>query len=387
MLAPLAHDPRRRRGLLLAAAVVLLGTALRFAIAKLGHNFDLDSYRLVADIMRDRGTVYAETERYNYGPVWFWLLHLFDTLGRALDTPQIFRGAIIATLTAADLACAAVLWRRFGGLVAAAFFLNPVSIIITGYHNQFDTLAIAVGVLGLVWFEARSCDHRMVRLVPPLLVLGLSLSIKHVLFMVPLWLTFGQSGLRRRLLVLLLPPAVFALGFVPYLEAWDGIRAHVFEYEPFANGLYTGAAPDVIQSVLSPTAFLVVGLAAVGWFHRDLPPFQQLLHYLPSLICFAPAIANQYLAIPMLAVIALMNVGFAVYAFIATVLLMARADGLHWQWLSDLFGPGVDGFGIYTLPATLMLAGVGLLLWPKLVRPRGASSSTASSTSSKPPRL
>ena len=50
--------------------VVVLGVALRLWMATLGHNWDLASYQTVAQIVDAGGNVYAETERYNYGPLW-----------------------------------------------------------------------------------------------------------------------------------------------------------------------------------------------------------------------------------------------------------------------------------------------------------------------------
>ena len=60
--------------------IIALGLDLRMGAAVLGHNFDIESWYIVADIMRHGGNVYAETGRYNYGPVWFFILHVLDVL-------------------------------------------------------------------------------------------------------------------------------------------------------------------------------------------------------------------------------------------------------------------------------------------------------------------
>jgi len=44
-------------------------------------------------------------------------------------------------LSLVDLGIFFVLWKKFGRPAAALFFLNPISVIITGYQSQFDNLA------------------------------------------------------------------------------------------------------------------------------------------------------------------------------------------------------------------------------------------------------
>src|SRR5258708_36698521 len=59
-----------------AAFTILLlsGIALRVYIATFGHNSDLESYEIVADLVARGKSVYANTTRYNYGPIWFCFL-------------------------------------------------------------------------------------------------------------------------------------------------------------------------------------------------------------------------------------------------------------------------------------------------------------------------
>src|SRR5690242_21187014 len=68
------------RSVIIFAAVLIIGTAARFWVARHGHNFDLNSYNIVASITDRGGNVYVETHRYNYGPIWFELLHLFSMI-------------------------------------------------------------------------------------------------------------------------------------------------------------------------------------------------------------------------------------------------------------------------------------------------------------------
>ena len=194
--------------------VLLTGLAARFWVATCGHNFDFDSYRIVADLMAQGKNVYASTDRYCYGPGWFTVIHLLDAL--AGHRADIFRWLLIGFLSAADVAIALMLWRQFGLLAAAFFFLNPVSIIITGYHNQFDNVAICLGLLAVIRFGDDFEKPLSGRKWSALLLLGLSLTTKHVFFMFPFWLAVKQRGLLQKCLIVAVPTVIFLASFLPY---------------------------------------------------------------------------------------------------------------------------------------------------------------------------
>ena len=125
--------------------VVIAGIALRLLVATCGHNYDMDSSRIAADIVDRGGNVYAGTERYNYGPIWFHILHALNLLAGHNETA--FRYLVTGFLSLVDVGIFSILWRKFGKLAASLFFLNPVSVIITGYDCQFDNCAILLGLL------------------------------------------------------------------------------------------------------------------------------------------------------------------------------------------------------------------------------------------------
>ena len=92
--------------------VILAGTLLRLAIAQRGYNFDIASYRIVADIMANDGNVYQETQRYNYGPVWFYILSFIDTLPFPMSDPLLsLRWKVTGFLSIIDIAIATCLYR------------------------------------------------------------------------------------------------------------------------------------------------------------------------------------------------------------------------------------------------------------------------------------
>jgi hypothetical protein len=349
---------RRRHALL---ACVLLGVALRFAAASFGSNYDFESYGIVSRIVDHGGNVYALTDRFNYAPLFAWVLGLLRWVAGGNET--VFRGLVIALLTAADLTTARILLRLRGPRVAALFFLNPVSILITGFHNQFDTIAIAAGLAAAASLSASDRAPRARALGG----LALSLAIKHVFFLLPLWWALRTRDARARLLYLVVPVGLFALTFLPYLPAGEaGIRTNVIEYASRENApLLSVIAPFASASGLARLLFLVaLALGGLAW--RNAPPVEQALRYLLVLVCCTPAMANQYLAIAMPAIVVFWNRWFAAYTVLATAIIVASTDGLHSSVLGSRLTEWLASPSGYQAAACLLAIGIA---WP-LVRER-----------------
>ena len=105
--------PGRSALLAVAALVVGAGARLYFADSFYG-NFDQTSFEIVARIMRREGNVFAETERYNYSPIWSYCLlvlnHVAETSGlqfhfvvRAFGTVVDVADALVVGLLSARL--------------------------------------------------------------------------------------------------------------------------------------------------------------------------------------------------------------------------------------------------------------------------------------------
>lgn len=361
------YNTRTVRWVLLTG-VVVIGVIVRFLAMARGYNFDFESYKIVGDIMVNGGNVYAETTRYNYGPIWFTILGIFREVGSLFANPDIiFRSLIVGLLTAVDLAIALVLKKRFGVWAFVLFFLNPVSIIISGYHNQFDSIAILIGLLGLAVYEKANPDKLDRNHVYAALLIGLSLMTKHIFFFLPVWLFLRAKTLRTKLFILFAPVALFALAFLPFWpNGHQGIIQNVFLYKSFANAplLHSFVSPG-IQALVSPAVVLFIALLFVGFLTRKLPPVVAGLWYLITLVAFSPAIANQYLAIAMPAVIVLGPIFFLPFIGFATILLaLTSQEGLYIVRFIDNIPLALlpyvnpDGFrGEYNLMITCLFLG------------------------------
>ena len=80
------------------------GLLLRILMAILGHNFDLESYEIVADIILEGKSVYANTTRYNYGPIWAYILAALKLLASiGAYNQKLFHVYIVICLFAAEV--------------------------------------------------------------------------------------------------------------------------------------------------------------------------------------------------------------------------------------------------------------------------------------------
>jgi hypothetical protein len=348
----------RIRNALLAVLIVIIGIFFRILAAQRGHNFDVDSYLIVANIVSNGGNVYQETSRYNYGPIWFHILYFIDLCHiDGIAWTSNFRLKIALFLTAVDLGIFLFLWRHYSLKIGAIFLLNPISIIITGYHSQFDNLAILLGFFA-AYFYMRS-DSRPAK-IGSLVLLGLSLSTKHLLFLFPIWLAFKQKQKITALLVILIPYAIFITGFLPYLpEGAQGIIKNVLFYKSFNNAPFWAIfSPNVIYTFVPRTLLMILALLVVGFLVRRRTVLECLHIYLIALVVFSSAIANQYLAIPIASISVFWNWGYAAYSAIGLLYLAVAQDGLHLDFLREIFN-WKGGYGYYIL--TFLLT-VGFLM-------------------------
>jgi hypothetical protein len=331
--------------------ILAIGIALRLVMPMRGSNFDMESYRIVADIVAKGGDVYSETSRYNYGPIWFHILHALDALPWTVgDKLTALHWKVACFLTLVDVGICLSLFRRYGVTVAALFFLNPISIMITGYHSQFENFAILLGIVSVGMLDREKGTKWI---WGGLIVLGLSLSVKHILFLFPLWLAFKQKCWSRKLLFVGVPYAIFLGGFSFYLPRdAHQILKNVFLYRSWNNApLWTDLAPGFVRHFVPSFALFVATMLILGLLWRPLRAIESLHFYLISLVAFSSAIANQYLAICIPSIATQWNWAYGIYTFIGTAFLLVDHDGLHLHNLQNVLRwDGKYGYDIVVLP-------------------------------------
>jgi hypothetical protein len=316
-------------------AVLVAGVVARLLVATCGHDFDMDSWQIVANIA-DRGeNVYASTDRYNFAPGWFHILHALNLL--AGHNPTAFRYLVAGFLSLGDAGIFFILWRRFGKAAGCWFFLNPISVIITGYQCNFDNLAILSGLVAVLLMGDEFDQPLGRRKLLGLFVLGLSLVIKHVFFAFPFWLAVKQKGMLQKLGVILVPIFIFALSFVPYWhEGSQGIIQNVFLYRSFTNEFfYRMFVPMGVQYMFNSQMVWFFLLVIFAYIYRQKNTVEFLLLYTCVLVAASPANINEYLAIPGPFVATHLNPFTILYTAFGTLHLLVDFNGLHLTGLSQ----------------------------------------------------
>lgn len=308
-----AMGARRKR---LLAGAMLASVLFKIGLASLGHNYDVDTWRLLGNLVERGLSVYANTDRNNWGPVWAWLVSGFGRLAGPA-TGEVFHMWTAAFLAAVDILMALVIAEAYSWVAAMVFILSPIGLIISGLHSQFDNLAVLLALFA--WLSIRSGKPRIAMLLASSVELGLSLTVKHVFFLFPVWLLFWRplGKLRHRILYMGIAYGLFAGSFLPW---WGdpvsraGIVGSVFGYSSVYGQSWLGYAIEVFMPIASFDAFLkwipVFGGLKALWMvlmmgggmalairgTRDLFIFYVMLLYASS-----PALAGQYAAIPMVA--------------------------------------------------------------------------------------
>lgn len=326
---------RKNLKLLIIIGVILLGSFLRIYLAyySLG-NFDMESFEIVANLVLKGKNVYANTYRYNYSPIWFLALGFFKKLSNL--TLMSFSFIIRYFLTIVDLASLYILYKITKlkkisfDKVAVYFFLNPISIILTGHHGQFENLTIFFILLG-VWLYYKT--HKV---KPSWLFLTFAGIIKHLVFnQIIIFLTCSLKDKKRIILFFLTSVFLFLITFLPYWhEGKQGIINNVFFYRSTGR-LGDYGVPNILERLKIPE-FLIV------WYKNLFYPIYFLFPLLLSskklirnlllgmlfFLIFAPGFALQYTVLPIALGSLRTGTGLIVYTLITSFYLMGHGAEL-----------------------------------------------------------
>lgn len=201
-----ARLARVRRPWLWAAAVAVVVRIVPAALplpATALVRWDMESYRLVAAAVAHHRDVYDLPGRYPYLPLHLYLLAGAGWLAKHTGLP--FEFAVKLPAIAADASLAAmVAWaaaaqgRRYSApALAMVYALNPLSLLVTAYHGQFDAIPAAL----LIGSRAVLAVHPR-RWTAPLagLLLGLAVAEKTWPALVAPLLLVRIRGVRQQVL-------------------------------------------------------------------------------------------------------------------------------------------------------------------------------------------
>jgi hypothetical protein len=258
-----------------------------------------------------------------------------------------FRLLVVASLAVGDVAIALLLRRRYGSLVACAFVLNPISIVVSGSYNQRDNLGILGVMLAVALWDREPGPRPPWRALGGAAVMGLGLSMKHTMLLFPAWVAARRRDPLTRAVMFVVPFAVFAATFLPHVlsleAAWGAVeRAFLVPTKArpgllkYGSWLGTGGA----ESVLALAAWLAATLG-VGWSLRHGDHATLVSVYLLVSVAFAPGVAGQHLMLLAIPACVTMDPLLLVASALSTLFLLQNADGprLELAWI-DFFRLG-----------------------------------------------
>lgn len=367
--APISSvQPRVLVQRLLVLGVLGLGVRCFLALISIGSN-DMVTWREFALGITSTsvGTLYDEHQYFNHPPlmgffasaahvVSEWSQIRFDYLFKA---PMILADAVTALLL---YRC----WRREGeqraALAFALFCWNPVSILITAYHGNTDSLCAGLALLAAVLM-----DSRRVALAGLALAAAINVKLIPILLILPIW---SCVRTRREALVF---GAVLSLGvipFVPYLVGhWPGFYKHVLAYRssPMTWGftfvmyklsylhVFIGKAFRSIARFWTTYGFYAVlalpaALAVVQRLRRPWSAVQLAAFTMLGFLAIAPGWGVQYLVYPVALVFAV-SLRHALAYVVVNGLLAFAIYALLWTGdvplFSDFFKAGLPLDALY----------------------------------------
>lgn len=384
----LAARKRPFRWLLLIALLLRLVPML---VLPVGAGYDIESYQLVGQAMLNGNEVYTSAARYRhpYLPMQMAWIGLSLRLALATSLPFVVWVKLLPVL--ADVGITAVLFKavqRWGKGVRTAVFagllyaLNPISLLVSAYHGQFDPEAVLL--LLLAWYawtfgqrettSATALGFAILNKTWPVVMLPL------MLFRLRGW----RSLIRYGVIALGIPTAVTVLYIAimrPELQAMLG-RALTHT----GNAGYWGlSAPLAVLAPLAPLAqtmldglvaanrwlILAAGVAA-WWLTRRQPLAGALLTAILVVLAVSVGMGIQWL---------LWIIPFAIleddlrwlkwYTVAGAFFLLVQLYGLHmYPWLYVYFTQETADtlFRLGSLPAWLMtLLWAGKRLWQTAV--------------------
>lgn len=314
----------REKRLFTAAAV--FSFLAKVALGSVGHNYDLDTWRLFSDILAQGKNLYSDTDLYRYGPIWAWIVSGFGRL-TGPGGGELFHMQISAFLAVIDVLTAMIIARTYSWTGAMVLLLSPVSLLISGFHTQLENVAVLVGLVA--WLLIREGKGKLSSLLGSSVCLGVSLVAKHVLFLFPIWMLFWKplGKLRYRLLYPVIAYAIFFGSFLPWWgdpASRAGMLKNVFAYRSSLGLSWTGNVaglfmPIQMQVHAAQSNFGVLDrylhripggsvdrlwmalLVIAGAVLARKPGKDLYLFYLMILFASSPSVAPQYVIVPMIA--------------------------------------------------------------------------------------
>ncbi|MDH4201679.1 MAG: hypothetical protein OEV87_02160 [Phycisphaerae bacterium] len=327
--------PSGKQTALILALIILNGTLIRLFLAYYCFgNYDMHSYQLVSDIVSKGGNVYAETDRYNYSPVWFTLLGVFSKIHGHLSILP-FHFIVKSLITGIDLLTLTflLLIARIEGAslikISVFYYLNPISFLLTGYHGQFENLAVLMVVIGIFcYLKLKNNPPGGKTLLWIFMTLGLI--IKHNVFyelIIGLHAAFKRCSIK--ILLLSVSLILFLSLFIPYWETGKtGILQNVFGYSGM-NEVNYGMAYIAYHWFPQLKYMFIAGMCIFPFLLKREDIISRCLLGFLFFVTFCTGMSIQYFVLPIALGSLRPTKGFLLYSLVGSLVILGNENNLN----------------------------------------------------------
>lgn len=342
--------------ILLIAAVARLVPALTLPV---GAGYDIESFRLVTDALLSGQEVYtAVLGRHPYLPFQMLIMAAMAQLSEVSGLPYV--AAIKLPAVIADIA---LTWLIYHSLIesgrrqatattfALLYALNPVSVLVTAYHGQFESVTLLLMVTA--WYFWRFGRRTTASAV----ALGFAILNKTwpVIMLPVIWLRLPDT--RSRVLYPLLALGIPVAAVIVYLVVFSADpqpmlrRALTHRGVPGYWGPGSVLAPLGESITLAQAAFdvlsvlrnvlLAAGVGLALWWTRRQGVLDALLTVILTLLAVTVGFGIQWLVWPIpFALLSLEERWVRRYSLAGAFMLAVHLYGLHlYPWLGEWLAP------------------------------------------------
>ncbi len=340
----------------------ILGFFLRIWISQFGYNFDFLMWEGNLKLFQEGKSIY-KYGNYTYTPVWINILNFLDLikipfLENSLLAEKIpgstYRIKIIIFLSLVDFFIFYILYKNYSINIGLLFFLNPISIIITGHHNQFSALPLLIGFLAILIYEKNKSKNKIMF---PLILMGFSLCAKHILMFFPIWWAIKEKRFVNKILIILIPYSIFMLSFASYLPTdFEDIKVDLLHSGMRSDGPFWGMfGPKIIHMYFSLQTLFTIILVLLGFVFEKKSLRESFFLYTMAVVAFSSMMYTQYLVIPLIAMSVFWNWKYFLYSFLTFLLFLVDGDQLNIEFLREPLDWNLRSTRISFYPIILIL--------------------------------
>jgi hypothetical protein len=204
--------------------------------------------------------------------------------------------------------------------LGALFLMNPVSILITGYHGQFENLAVLPLLIAVYALQKKKASWLI------FLLGSISILIKHItIFAVVALYFYTFKDKRKALIALLGTTIIFLISFLPYIpEGRENIINQVFFY---SSAIQPYSLLYLIPFWSTPT--FAIGMIMFLFIYRKSSIIEQILKSFLAFLILTPGIGEQYFVLPVIFGSLSAGFGYNIFTIITTVFLLGSAGNVN----------------------------------------------------------